>query len=91
METKEKRLKFYRMMLRDYSWNLFIPPKFRHHRFHAGMCHYITSTANFWIYSFPELIKQKPNITYSAFWFFPGKVYPRIKCIKNAIKLCKKQ
>jgi hypothetical protein len=39
----------------------------------------------------PILYSLKPTNTYcnSEYWFKPGKLAPRIECLKKAIKLCK--
>ena len=54
-----------------------------------GFCLFFSKT-NIYL-ELPKLYKQKPdnNYEFGVYWFKPGKLAPRIECLKKAIKLCK--
>lgn len=93
--TKQEQLKIYEKALLHYQIsNIFIIGFiFRvlllDAEINRGFCLYFND------YSlridYPILYSLKPNITYnnSEYWFKPGKLAPRIECLKKAIKLCK--
>lgn len=92
MNTKEKRLKFYKQMLKDYTKSFFHLGK-KMCNTSWGFCFYIDNTlqSDWTIHDFIELYAQKPKKTYynGFYWFKHGRRIPRIVCILKAIKLCK--
>ena len=64
----------------------------------SGFCNYFHRNHNIYMYSwtdfqkqFPILFSRRPYGPYylNSYWFMPGKLRPRIKLLKQAIKLCK--
>ena len=99
--TKQERLKIYKQMLRDYRWALFwqiitlgmgsfLLAECQ------GFCRYIEykwlDGNNLFnepkISKYIELYSLKPLKPHNVYWFHPYKLLPRIKLIKQSIKLC---
>jgi hypothetical protein len=92
MNTIEERLRFYKKMLLHYSISLFIPFSFRSTEVKSGFCFYINQKTDFEysVSSFPELFSlRKVWSGDEEYWFKPGKLWPRIQCLRKAIGLCK--
>ena len=82
-------LEIYKEALGDYRWSLFLPKRVFNTQ--SGFCYYFmrSQRKEFRWEDCPTLFKLKPNKTYDAsHWFKPGKILPRIKLLKKAIKLC---
>jgi hypothetical protein len=84
--TREKRLKIYKSMLRAYiiGW-IFLSNR---HKFRRGFCNYLSYCYyNIYIQDLPELYSLRPKISWSGtnFWFKVGKKWPRIKLLIKAI------
>ncbi len=94
LEEREikQRLKLYRKMLWHWRWSKIMG----YEDTTTGFCNYL-SYKNLpppyrRLVSYIELYEQKPEvISWLGFWFEPGLLSPRIKCLKKAIKLCKQQ
>jgi hypothetical protein len=91
-ETIEGRLKIYKRTLLYYSIYLFVPFKFRPRKIRSGFCYFINQITDFKYSgpSFPELHSlRKVWSGDEEYWFKPGKLWPRIQCLRKAIGLCK--
>lgn len=96
--TKEEKLVLYKKALRDYKllnslWGRMFLHKWKYY-VHHGFCAYFRYRHGVYINNleFPELSIQSPllNTTFcEGYWYKPGHLAPRIKCLEQAIKLCK--
>ncbi len=83
MYFKDTRLSIYKAALKDYRRSLFMPLGFNVQRgTDLGFCRYFF-TKNIEFKDLPELYNQNKSV---AYWFPIGKLRPRIKCLKKAIK-----
>lgn len=87
---KEERLKLYKKMLRDYRLSFFFPKRW--YKTESGFCYNLTRYSVS-LEDLSELISTKPDKNYNGgcMWFKSGKLRPRIKCLKKAIKMIKEQ
>ena len=61
----------------------------------AGFCHHFQEYCNNLKYKLPVLCSLKPKnyhlLVYSSYWYTRGQLEPRIKLLKQAIKILKQQ
>jgi hypothetical protein len=92
--TISEQLELYKKALRDYRLSLWFPWLKRKLETHEGFCCYFDTKVenNDYVGSLfylTELNKLEPADTYmSSWWFWPGRLRPRIKILKLAIKNC---
>ena len=81
-------LEIYKEALGNYRWSLLFPRRAFNTQF--GFCYYFRLSQRKELrWDCPTLFKLMPEKTYDSFhWFKPGKIRPRIKLLKKAIKLC---
>lgn len=98
--SKKQRLSILRKVLRRYFICLIFPRYKEKFRVDTGLCDALDNVYNNFgddvrriiELKYPELYIQKPSseLMYDlAFWYKPGKLRPRIKCLRRAIKLLK--
>ncbi len=102
--TIEERLLLYKKMLRTYVKSFLFQWNKEKYFTDCGFCRLIYKTTDLdnvkdsFIFELdlPELYNQKPTIFAvnslghpSPYWFDEGKILPRIKCLKKAIKTTK--
>lgn len=92
MKEIQERLKIYKEILFWYRMSNIPIISYFIEDTKFGFCHYISQNYIYWsiIDDFSELYQQKPKGAI-AWWFAQGLIKPRIKCLKEAIKLCEEK
>jgi len=88
---KKQRLNNLKKLLFQYNISLFFPWFKYKHYLACGFCCAMSMKRTFGnLKDYPELLIQKPVYQNSyPYWYPPGKLIPRIKCLRRAIKLLK--
>jgi hypothetical protein len=91
----KNRLKIYESALKHYQradkwYGVFLSARDTTRK---GFCFYFTEVYHdilndeLFKKALPELYSQRPNMQKASYWFEPGDLKPRIKCLEEAIKL----
>lgn len=92
LRTSEERLKIYRRSLMRYRLSRISNYKTRRNKFdtHLGLCYHLSYKENVKSATqYMHELKELCPLGVFDYWFDPGKLLPRIKVLKDAIRLVK--